>query len=145
MSGVQDFLDLHLEPCTYWSWHTWTNVKMQPCTLTPSWLMVSKKIVKYMYVYEIQKTYRNTHTLLLPISDCIWRRLLQFLSLKLLNSSVSLWQTSVRFFFFWLLFHFLYHPPSSYRNYPGFLVSYLWLHFTFYRCLVLNIHDSVSL
>lgn len=62
MSGVQDSLDLHLEPCTYWSWHTWTNVKMQPCTLTPSWLMVSKKIVKYMYVYEIQKTYRNTHT-----------------------------------------------------------------------------------
>lgn len=151
MSGVQDSLDLHLELCTYWSWHTWTNVKMQPCTLTPSWLMVSKKIVKYMYVYEIQKTYRNTHTHtpLLPISDCIWRRLLQFLSLslKLLNSSVSLWQTSVRlfFFFFWLLFHFLYHPPSSYRNYPGFLVSYFWLHFTFYRCLVLNIHDSVSL
>lgn len=145
MSGVQDSLDLHLETCTYWSWHTWTNVKMQPCTLTPSWLTVSKNIVKYMYVYEIQKTYRNTHTPLLPISDCIWRRLLQSLSLKLLNSSVSYVTNLCEIGFFDFCSIFYITRLAATENYPGFLVSYFWLHFTFYSYLVLNIHDSVSL
>lgn len=145
MSGVQDSLDLHLETCTYWSWHTWTNVKMQPCTLTPSWLTVSKNIVKYMYVYEIPKTYRNTHThlycpYLIASGDvysnpCLWS---YWILLSLM------WQTSVRLVFDFCSIFYITRLAAT-ENYPGFLVSYFWLHFTFYSYLVLNIHDSVSL